>query len=274
MKANEDQPFQHYTLRHEVISWFSRTLFGNLTYTVRHGPLKGMKRSGGLGWIPELGGSSAQLPQDRFFAGVDMSGKVVFDIGAFEGLLTLLFARRARHVVCYEPNPRNCTKLRKNLALNGLQNVTVRQYGLGSEPSQATMVWGPAMPGGSTVAGTGMSTTLEHRRGVRHEDIEITTVDIELAGTGLPQPDLVKIDVEGYELLVLQGARHLLETKRPQLFLEMHGETMREKKRNVRAIVEYLNTVGYRDIQHIESGEAINLQNCEVAARGHLYAKA
>src|ERR1035441_5652263 len=43
VNANEDQPFQHYTLRHEVISWVSRTLFGNLTYTVRHGPLKGMR---------------------------------------------------------------------------------------------------------------------------------------------------------------------------------------------------------------------------------------
>jgi hypothetical protein len=51
--TDEDRPFQHYNMKHRVISWVSRTLFDRHTYTVRHGLLRGMKRKGGLGWLPE-----------------------------------------------------------------------------------------------------------------------------------------------------------------------------------------------------------------------------
>ena len=54
----EDLPFRHYTLKHRLIAWISMHLFDNLTYTVRHGLLKGMKRKGGLGWVPALFSSS------------------------------------------------------------------------------------------------------------------------------------------------------------------------------------------------------------------------
>ena len=271
MHGNKDRPFQHYTITHRITSWISRTLFDNLTYTVRHGLLKGMKRKGGLGWIPEFNRRAGEAPQQRFFANLDLSGKIVFDIGAFEGLLTLFFARGARHVVCYEPNPRNRARLFKNLRLNAIQNVTVREYGLGAQACTSTIMWGPNMPGGTTVAGTGMSATIDRRGDVRHADIQVTTLDKELAEEHLLQPDFMKVDVEGYELPVLQGARHLLETKHPVLYLEMHGETISEKQHNARAIVEYLIAVGYRDILHIESARKITVQNCEDAARGHLY---
>ena len=51
---NEDLPFRHYTLKHRAIAWISTRLFDHATYTVRHGLLKGMKRKGGLGWVPAV----------------------------------------------------------------------------------------------------------------------------------------------------------------------------------------------------------------------------
>jgi len=266
-----DQPFQHHTLKHHIVSWISRNVFGNLTYTVRRGLLKGMRRQGGLAWLPEFAGTANHTPEHRFLSGLDLSGQVVFDIGAFEGLVTLFFARQAQHVVCYEPNPGNVARLRKNLELNSIHNVTLRQFGLGVNPRSAVMVWDPSMAGAATLEDTSMAGAIGSHKNARREEIRITTLDQDMIDAGLPEPNLIKVDVEGYELPVLQGARQLLERLHPALYLEMHGETMNEKRRNVQAIVEFLIQVGYRKILHIESGEMITKDNCELAAQGHLY---
>lgn len=271
-QANDDQPFQHYTLKHVVVSWISRNLFDHVTYTVRHGLLKGMRRKGGLAWIPRFSDSSV-TPEQHFLGTLDVSGKIVFDIGGFEGLLTLFMARTARHVVCYEPNSRNHVRLCKNLELNRVQNVTVRKYGLGATPSISTMTSDPRMAGGATLLPS-ISRSIESQRSALHEEVEVKTLDEDIAEARLPTPDFIKVDVEGYELQVLQGARQLLTTKGPSLYLEMHGETMNEKRANVQAIVEFLNSVGYQDILHIESGKRITVATSEVGARGHLYAVA
>jgi len=273
MQANRDgQPFAHYPVKHRIVSWISRTFFDKLTYTVRHGLLKGMKRKGGLAWIPEVGGHASKTPEHQFLADLNLSGKVVFDVGAFQGLVTLFFARRAQHVVCYEPNSRNHARLCKNLELNRIQNVTVRKYGLGAKQCVSGMWWDPKMAGGATLTSTSMSSTIGGRADARYEEVQVTTLDQDLAEAHLPQPNLIKVDVEGYELAVLQGASCLLETKHPALYLEMHGETMNEKRANVRTVVAYLNKIGYEDILHIESGQKITRENCERASQGHLYA--
>ena len=49
-----------------------------------------------------------------------LSDLVVYDIGAFHGLLTMYFARSARQVISYEPNSRNHHRLTENLRLNHL----------------------------------------------------------------------------------------------------------------------------------------------------------
>ena len=59
----------------------------------------------------------------------------------------------------------------------------------------------------------------------------------------------------------------------PRLFLEMHGDTMREKKRKVAGIVELLTKYGYERIDHVETGTRISAANTAVAAEGHLYVK-
>ena len=271
---NEDLPFRHYTLKHRVIAWISTHLFDTATYTVRHGLLKGMKRKGGLGWVPAMFSPGIVTAEQQFWRGLDLSGMTVYDVGAFHGLLTLFFASRAKAVVCFEPNTQNHKRLMENLTLNGIKNVEVRKVGVGSRRETRRMVGSPLMPGGASVDGKTVEELLRAGLGTVVEEISIVTLDEEIPEASLPAPDFIKIDIEGWEIEALRGARHTLELYKPPLFLEMHGETIREKRRKVAEIVAFLWEINYRRIRHIETGTAITPENTSVAMEGHLYCRA
>jgi FkbM family methyltransferase len=269
--AQNDQPFRHYSLRHRAVAWISQTLFDRYTYTVRHGLIQGMKRKGGLGWLPESVSSQSETKEHAFWRTINLKGLVVYDIGCFHGILTLFFARQSRQVIGYEPNTRNYTRLMDNIQLNALQNVKIRKLGVGSESRKATLVFTPLMTGGGTLEPKAAEQIKKSNMASVAEQIEITTLDEDIAAAALPPPDFIKIDIEGWELEALRGAGKTLAAHKPALFLEMHGETMNEKKRKVAEIVDYLNQAGYQNILHVETGIAIHRTNTSVAAQGHLY---
>lgn len=267
----ENLPFRHYTLRHRLTAWVSMHLFDTVTYTVRNGLLKGMKRKGGLGWVPAMLAPGGMTAEQQFWNGLDLAGLTVYDIGAFQGLLTLFFASRAKQVVCFEPNTRNRKRLMENLALNGIDNVEVRGVGVGSRRETRKMVGSPLMPGGSSVDGQTEEDLLRAGMGAVVEQVSIVALDEEIPEANLPVPDFIKIDIEGWEIEALRGARNTLQSHKPVMFLEMHGETIAEKKRKVAEIVTFLWDINYRRIRHIESGTVITPKNASVAMQGHLY---
>ncbi len=247
-----------YPLKNRIISWVSQHMFDHVTYTVRNGLNKGLRRRGGMGWMP----AGHDSPEIRFWQSLDLRNKVVYDIGAFHGLLTLYFARSARLVVAWEPNRRNRARLQENVGLNSFSNVIVRPYGLSSKPTRAQMSFNPLTPGMASID-SGIAS------GAEHEMIELRTLDDE---QGLDAPDLVKIDVEGFELEVLKGAVRTLK-HRPDLFLEMHGADAEDKRRRVVAIADYLCAAGYRNIIHVETATRITPENAAIASQGHLHAR-
>jgi FkbM family methyltransferase len=267
----EDLPFRHYTLKHRLIAWISMHLFDTVTYTVRHGLLKGMKRKGGLGWLPAIFSSGIMTGEQQFWCALNLSDMTVYDVGAFQGLLTLFFASRAKAVVSFEPNTQSHKRLMENLMLNGIKNVEVRKVGVGSRRETRRMVGSPLMMGGASVDGKTVEELL--RAGVETvtEEISIVALDEEIPQTSLPAPDFIKIDIEGWEIEALRGARNSLELYKPALFLEIHGETIREKRRKVAEIVAFLSEIDYRRIRHIETGATITPENSSVAMEGHLY---
>lgn len=266
----EDLPFRHYTLKHRLIAWISIHLFDRATYTVRHGLLKGMRRRGGLGWLPALFSPGAMTAEEQFWFGLNLSGMTVYDVGAFHGLVTLFIASRAKAVVCFEPNAQNQKRLLENLMLNGIKNAEVRTVGVGSRSEALRMVGSPLMPGGASVEGKMVEELLRSGETLVQE-ISIVTLDEEIPRANLPAPDFIKVDIEGWEIEALRGARKTLELHHPMLLLEMHGETMREKKRKVAEIVAFLWENNYRRLRHIETGTSITPENTSGAIEGHLY---
>jgi FkbM family methyltransferase len=269
--VKEDLPFRHYTLKHRLVAWISTHLFDTAVYTVRHGLLKGMKRKGGLGWVPAPFSPGVMTAEQQFWRGLNLRGMTVYDVGAFHGLLTLFFASQAKTVVCFEPNTQNHKRLTENLILNGIQNVEVRKVGVGSKHETRGMVASALMPGGASVERKTVEELLRARVKTVVEEISMVTLDEVIPQAGLPAPDFIKVDIEGWEIEALRGARNTLESHKPTLFLEMHGETLREKKRKVAEIVAFLWEINYRRIRHIETGTTIRPENTAVAMEGHLY---
>ena len=274
--GREDLPFphEHFRLKNRLETWVSVYLFDGVTYTVRRGLLKGMKRKGGLAWIPCLLSEDRLNAEDQFLCGLDLDGATVYDVGACQGLVTLFFAVRAKTVVCFEPNAQNRQRLRENLALNGVQNVEIRKQGVGSRRETRKMVGSPLLRGIASVDDKSVEEFSRRWAKPLVEEIPITTLDQEIAEAGLAAPDFIKIDIEGWELEALQGATQTLESSKPALFMEMHGETVREKKSKVAAIVDFLWQQNYRSIRHVETGLLIAPENSYLAMEGHLYCSA
>ncbi len=266
---------QHFSLRDRVVSFLSEMFFDNLTYTVRHGLIQGMKRKGGMGFLPAaLLPKSAHSPEEEFFRSLDLAGKVVYDIGAFHGIMTLFFARQAKSVVSYEPHPANHQRLLENIRLNHLENVTVFNRGIGDFESYIELACDPRMPGAASGDPAIVSQVRESLAEAQTLKIAVVRLDDEIERHHLPLPDLVKIDIEGMELRAMRGMPNLLASHRPHLYLEMHGATEREKERKAAAIIDFLYLAGYQSLRHVETGMAIKRTDISLARSGHLFCMA
>ena len=163
-------------------------------------------------------------------------GGTLLDVGAARGLLSALFclAREGNLAVALEPSPvqvRDAQRLGEMNGLDGRMEVhpvaagRARAELRGAVDAMGLIDFSPS-PGSPSFP------------------VEMTTVDDEVRRIGAA-PDVLKIDVEGAELEVLQGARETL-AKRPILFLEIHLDLLDRRGTDPREIVEMLERFGYR----------------------------
>lgn len=146
-------------------------------------------------------------------------GSVVYDLGANIGYVSLLLARavgKTGRVFAFEPLPANQARLRKNLELNPGLNIML-------VPSAVADKTGESLFSVHFSDDMGKLANLPGRETNFAEQISVQTVALDDFVATNPIPQVVKIDVEGGEVLVLQGMRQLLKTSRPLLFLELHG---------------------------------------------------
>jgi FkbM family methyltransferase len=164
-------------------------------------------------------------------------GMTVVDVGANIGTHTLYFANtveRGGRVYAFEPQRFIYNVLCGNVALNGHTNVVAVNAALGSKPGQITV---PALDYGRGGNFGGLSLGL-NRKG---ENVPMLTLD----SYGLSSCQLIKIDVEGMEKQVLEGAVSLLQAHQPFLYVE----TDREK--NSQELIGWLLARNYRLYWHL-----------------------
>jgi FkbM family methyltransferase len=143
-------------------------------------------------------------------------GDVCWDIGANIGFFTCLLARlvgpRGR-VVAFEPATATRRLLEENVALNGLSNVTVRPEALGDSDARATIHFGD----GELAEGTASLV----RTGAHAASESVTVARLDTLRPGLPEPDFVKIDVEGMQQAVWRGGAGFFRDASPLVLAEL-----------------------------------------------------
>jgi len=147
------------------------------------------------------------IAERRLLSRLVRPGMRVVDVGANIGYYMLMFERfvgPAGSIVCIEPSPPNVEELERNVSANGLSNVSVHRVAVGGEE-------------GMTGLRDGINSGVTDGEDAAYE-VPLRTLD-SLLDEGV---DFLKIDVEGYEAAVLQGAQQVLARDRPALFVEFH----------------------------------------------------
>lgn len=167
-------------------------------------------------------GQNYDEPVAAFIRGRIRPGAVCVDVGANVGVYVLQFARwsgAAGHVVAFEPNPSALAVLRRHVELNKLAGqVTLVPSAVGASVGEAVLYAAEA---------DGMSRLGEPNRLIADRVSEIkvplVTLDEYCASAGVA-PDWLFVDIEGFEIAALEGARRLIEGRGAALniVVEMH----------------------------------------------------
>jgi len=172
-------------------------------------------------------------------------GMRVVDVGANAGVFTLIAARlvgATGTVDAFEPSTRDRERLLANVSLNGLSNVKVHAEALGRASGKAVLaVAGPDHPGHNTIGGFAYSADAR----AYELEVDVTSLDDFATAQNLTHLDLLKIDVEGSETAVLQGARETLRRFRPILVVEAYDPSLRQLGTSAAELLELLRAADY-----------------------------
>lgn len=147
-------------------------------------------------------------PQEwTFFRSYEFGSGDILDVGANLGVVTAILAQRFpdRIVHAFEPNPSAYQALGENIALNDLENVRTRNLAVCAHRGTVAFDTNEVQRGTTRIA-TG---TVPGRA-----TIACTTLDDYAQEEGIDRIALLKVDVEGFEPLVFEGARELLSGQR------------------------------------------------------------
>jgi FkbM family methyltransferase len=181
---------------------------------------------------------------------------VVFDVGAHAGQYTKLFAQAASagRVYAFEPGSYARSILRIVVWLNGLANVAIVPMALGAACGVETLSV-PIKRRGSLGFGLSHLGDPEHRwTAVAQELVAVTTIDTVAAALALDRVDLIKADIEGWELSLLRGAENTLRRFRPRLLLELSDAHLGRAGDRLGNAFAFLTGLGYAAFELLPGG--------------------
>ncbi len=201
----------------------------------------------------QMGGISAKLYQTNIWEPIETKlfkdalkslkhGDNVIDVGANIGYYTIMAAKYLNSgiVHSFEPDGANIKLLNKNIAVNGLENVKVYPGAVSNKEQMTPYYRSGDESGAHNIVG---SHNLK-AKGV------VPTVVLDMLN--LSNVGLMKVDVEGAEVLVIRGARELLQRSHPILFVECWDEGLRQAGFSVKKLIEEIAMLEYDKITMID----------------------
>lgn len=200
---------------------FQRFLAGKeFTYEISAGPAKGL-------WFP------IKLPDDKLIwtgtwekvvaeaiAENVVPNGISYDIGSHRGFMAGIMALAgSTRVYCFEPNPENLSHLEVLKTLNGKLALEILPYAVAETDGEASF---SLMPESSM--GKLSESAFQHEAKNEGEIlVTVRSLDGLLERGEIEPPSFIKIDVEGAEYAVLQGAESLINTFSPTFVIELHS---------------------------------------------------
>jgi FkbM family methyltransferase len=185
-------------------------------------------------------------PAERAFVSRFLrAGMTALDIGAHHGLYTLLASKRVGpngQVFAFEPSPRERKALQRNVGLNRCKNVIIEGLALGNEEGEGRLY---VVQGHETGCNSLKPPSVN---GITWAvPVHVSSLDQWLATHNVGNVDFIKLDVEGGELAVLQGAQKLLESApRPVILAEVQDIRTQPWGYRASEVIRFLSDKGYK----------------------------
>lgn len=185
----------------------------------------------------------------------------VIEAGANRGVTAVATAREigtGGHLYAFEPVPEFYAALKENLRRNDAENVSLHQLALGNRRGRIQFY---KHGGGSGITPAEDAESLY---------VEATTVTDFLREQGEARIDFLNLDCEGSELLVLRGARNVLEDHGPQIFCEIHRDYLGKLDQSADDVAGLLSELGYevRPLRVEDLNAESSVEECS-----HVYAR-
>lgn len=164
-------------------------------------------------WMHQVYSYAADVHVRRFIERYQPQGGVALDVGANIGVFSSMMHQRAAQIIAFEPNPRVVPHLRRNL--EGYANIQLYEVGVGARPGRASFHL-------DLLTEFGTSSTLQPQEdGVywQSHEVDIVTLDDVMRNQAGPVR-FIKIDAEGVDIDVLEGAREIILTDKPAFVIE------------------------------------------------------
>ncbi|MFH1079353.1 MAG: FkbM family methyltransferase [Pseudomonadota bacterium] len=166
------------------------------------------------------------------------AGDIVFDIGACVGLVSVHAAKKDVMVYSFEPDPYYRSRLTNNMRLNGLDNVNVIEWAVSDHAGQATLF---------TDGENGNSPSLRKIGERGSVMVKTDSIDKAIHRGDIPIPSVIKLDIEGAEILALRGMQELLIANHSPraIFMEVHPDFLRYFGSSEKEIEDMMFQCGY-----------------------------
>jgi FkbM family methyltransferase len=217
-----------------------RRAFGRVP-EIASGPAKGLRVDAGR-YTQRFSSGNYERPVQEALAMQVRRGDVCYDIGANLGFFSVLLGRLtgpAGSVYAFEPVAGNASIIERNARLNRLPNIEVLRVALCAVDGQEVLLLADHV-GGAVLKTAGAPPDLAGSL-----TVETARLDTLVERRRIKPPNIVKIDVEGAEMHVLQGMEGVLRQWAPIVVVELDDETALACERKVSMCRTFLHDRGY-----------------------------